>query len=284
MEEFPVKNKKIGGIISILLVCILGIVLFETKSHVHASKNTNDPLPIPAPVIMVPGTNGDVDRFDSLVDSLKQTEKNVDEIKITVNKDDSITSSGHFTKNTKRPIIAVAFEDGTDPSLPKQSRWFQKALEYAEKFYTFNTYDYLGYSNGGLIITGYLENEQKNNDPSLYHLITLGTPYNDTAWEYNDNRSTFTKPKAESDLLKYYLKNKKNIPKNITVYNIAGNVDNQNSDTTVPLTSVLAGRLIYGDSEKYKEIIVNEQADHGSLIENPKTLKLIKEYLFESVK
>lgn len=157
-------------------------------------------------------------------------------------------------------------------------------MEYAEKHYTFNTYDYLGYSNGGLIITGYLENEQKSNDPALYHLITLGTPYNDTSWDYNENSSTFTKPKAESDLLKYYLKNKQNIPKNITVYNIAGNVDNQNTDTTVPLTSVLAGRLIYGDSEKYKEIIVNEQADHGSLIENPKTLKLIKEYLFESVK
>lgn len=115
-------------------------------------------------------------------------------------------------------------------------------------------------------------------------MITLGSPYNDTSWDYNDNSSTFTKPKAESDLLKYYLKNKKNIPKNITVYNIAGNVDNQNSDNTVPLTSVLAGRLIYGDSEKYKEITVEEQADHGSLIENPKTLQLIKEYLFESVK
>lgn len=260
------------------------MILFKTKNSAHASKKIETPLAIPAPVIMVPGTNGDVDRFDSLVNSLKETEKNVDEIKITVNKDDSITSSGQFTKKTKRPIIAIAFEDGSDPSLPKQARWFQKALEYAEKHYTFNTYDYLGYSNGGLIITGYLENEQKSNDPALYHLITLGTPYNDTSWDYNENNSTFTKPKAKSDLLKYYLKNKQNIPKNITVYNIAGNVDNQNTDTTVPLTSVLAGRLIYGDSEKYKEIIVNEQSDHGSLIENPKTLKLIKEYLFESVK
>ncbi|MGO3912422.1 alpha/beta hydrolase [Enterococcus viikkiensis] len=277
-------KKKIGIIISIIIVCFVGMILFKTKNSAHASKKIETPLAIPAPVIMVPGTNGDVDRFDSLVNSLKETEKNVDEIKITVNKDDSITSSGQFTKKTKRPIIAIAFEDGSDPSLPKQARWFQKALEYAEKHYTFNTYDYLGYSNGGLIITGYLENEQKSNDPALYHLITLGTPYNDTSWDYNENNSTFTKPKAKSDLLKYYLKDKQNIPKNITVYNIAGNVDNQNTDTTVPLTSVLAGRLIYGDSEKYKEIIVNEQSDHGSLIENPKTLKLIKEYLFESVK
>lgn len=284
MEEFPLKSKKIGGILSIFVICILGIIVFITKDHVHATKNPTHPLAIPAPVIMVPGTNGDVDRFDSLVDSLKQTEKNLDEMKITVNKDDSITASGHFTQETKRPIIAVAFEDGSDPSLPKQARWFQKALEYAEKYYIFNTYDYLGYSNGGLIMTGYLENEQKSNDPSLNHLITLGSPYNDTSWVYNENSATFTKPKAKSELLKYYLKNKKNIPKNITVYNIAGNVDHQNTDTTVPLTSVLAGRLIYGDSEKYKEIIVNEQADHGSLIENPKTVKLIKEYLFESVK
>ncbi|OJG46947.1 hypothetical protein RV04_GL000194 [Enterococcus hermanniensis] len=233
---------------------------------------------------MVPGTNGDVDRFDNLVDSLKQKQKNVDVLKITVNTDDSITATGKFNKKTQRPIIVVAFEDGSDPSLPKQSRWFQLALAYAEKQYTFNTYDYLGYSNGGLVITGYLENEQQSNDPSLNHLVTLGTPYNDTSWEYNADSTTFTKPKVESELLHYYLKNTQNIPKNITMYNIAGNVDKQNTDTTVPLTSVLAGRMIYGNSEKYKEIIVDEAAEHSSLIENPKTLDLLQNYLFESVK
>lgn len=257
--------------------------MFQKLDPVHASR-TNSTLAIPAPVIMVPGTNGDVDRFDSLIDSLKQKQKNVDAIKITVNTDDSITATGKFTKKTQRPIIVVAFEDGSDPSLPKQSRWFQLALAYAEEQYTFNTYDYLGYSNGGLVITGYLENEQKNNDPSLNHLVTLGTPYNDTSWEYNTDSDTFTKPKAESDLLRYYLKNTQNIPKNITMYNIAGNVDKQNTDTTVPLTSVLAGRMIYGASEKYKEIIVDEDAEHSSLIENPETLDLLQNYLFESVK
>ena len=62
------KNKKIGSILAILVVCILGILLFEAKDHVHAIKNGDTSLAIPAPVIMVPGTNGDVDRFDSLVD------------------------------------------------------------------------------------------------------------------------------------------------------------------------------------------------------------------------
>lgn len=277
------SSKKIRLSIIVLFFGLISIILFQKLDPVHASR-TNSTLAIPAPVIMVPGTNGDVDRFDSLIDSLKQNQKNVDTIKITVNTDDSITATGKFTKKTQRPIIVVAFEDGSDPSLPKQSRWFQLALAYAEEQYTFNTYDYLGYSNGGLVITGYLENEQKNNDPSLNHLVTLGTPYNDTSWEYNTDSDTFTKPKAESDLLRYYLKNTQNIPKNITMYNIAGNVDKQNTDTTVPLTSVLAGRMIYGDSEKYKEIIVDEDAEHSSLIENPETLDLLQNYLFESVK
>lgn len=277
------SSKKIRLSIIVLFFGLISIILFQKLDPVHASR-TNSTLAIPAPVIMVPGTNGDVDRFDSLIDSLKQNQKNVDTIKITVNTDDSITATGKFTKKTQRPIIVIAFEDGSDPSLPKQSRWFQLALAYAEEQYTFNTYDYLGYSNGGLVITGYLENEQKNNDPSLNHLVTLGTPYNDTSWEYNTDSDTFTKPKAESDLLRYYLKNTQNIPKNITMYNIAGNVDKQNTDTTVPLTSVLAGRMIYGDSEKYKEIIVDEDAEHSSLIENPETLDLLQNYLFESVK
>lgn len=277
------SSKKIRLSIIVLFFGLISIILFQKLDPVHASR-TNSTLAIPAPVIMVPGTNGDVDRFDSLIDSLKQKQKNVDAIKITVNTDDSITATGKFTKKTQRPIIIIAFEDGSDPSLPKQSRWFQLALAYAEEQYTFNTYDYLGYSNGGLVITGYLENEQKNNDPSLNHLVTLGTPYNDTSWEYNTDSDTFTKPKADSDLLRYYLKNTQNIPKNITMYNIAGNVDKQNTDTTVPLTSVLAGRMIYGASEKYKEIIVDEDAEHSSLIENPETLDLLQNYLFESVK
>ncbi len=79
-------------------------ISFEAKDHVHAIKNGDTSLAIPAPVIMVPGTNGDVDRFDSLVDSLKQTEKGVEEVKITVNKDDSITSSGHFRKRQNGPL------------------------------------------------------------------------------------------------------------------------------------------------------------------------------------
>lgn len=79
-------KKKIGIIISIVIVCFVGIVLFKTKDSAHASKKIEPPLAIPAPVIMVPGTNGDVDRFDSLVNSLKETEKNVDEKKSRLTK------------------------------------------------------------------------------------------------------------------------------------------------------------------------------------------------------
>ncbi|MFM2489216.1 hypothetical protein ABW365_14985 [Enterococcus avium] len=47
------KNKKIGSILAILVVCILGILLFEAKDYVHAIKNGDTSLAIPAPVIMV---------------------------------------------------------------------------------------------------------------------------------------------------------------------------------------------------------------------------------------
>lgn len=279
-------NKRKNSLITYLIITVvtLGLVWIGTKDRASASPQEQNTLSISEPVVMVPGTNGNVDQFDGLIKTLKKKESGIDVVKLTVETDGSVHAAGKFSIETKHPILVVAFDDGSDESLPKQSEWLQRAFAYAEQFYTFSTYDYLGYSNGGLILTGYLENEQQKSDPLLNHLVTLGTPYNGTSWEDNDNSTVFTEPRKKSALLTDYLKGRDNIPKNISVYNISGNIDNQNTDGTVPLTSVLAGRLIYGDSKSYQEITVDENADHSSLIENTKTVQLIQKYLFDQIK
>lgn len=279
-------NKRKNSLITYLIITVvtLGLVWIGTKDRASASPQEQNTLSISEPVVMVPGTNGNVDQFDGLIKTLKKKESGIDVVKLTVETDGSVHAAGKFSIETKHPILVVAFDDGSDESLPKQSEWLQRAFAYAEQFYTFSTYDYLGYSNGGLILTGYLENEQQKSDPLLNHLVTLGTPYNGTSWEDNDNSTVFTEPRKKSALLTDYLKGRGNIPKNISVYNISGNIDNQNTDGTVPLTSVLAGRLIYGDSKSYQEITVDENADHSSLIENTKTVQLIQKYLFDQIK
>lgn len=275
-------KKRRNSLMTYLIVTIvtLGLVWIGTKDRASASLQDPSVLPISEPVVMVPGTNGNVDEFDELIAALKKKETGVDTVKLTVEDDGTVQAEGQFSVQTTHPILVIAFEDGSDESLPKQATWLQAALNYAQQFYSFSTYDYLGYSNGGLIITGYLENDKHQSDPTLNHLVTLGTPYNGTSWEDNDNSSSFTQPKKNSALLADYLEKKNKLPKNITVYNLSGNVDNQNSDGTVPLTSVLAGRLLYGDSKSYQEITVAENADHGSLIENEKTVQLLQKYLF----
>ncbi|MGG5330715.1 alpha/beta hydrolase [Enterococcus sp. AZ163] len=279
-------NKRKNSLVTYLIITIItfGLVWIGTKNRASASPQELNALPISEPVVMVPGTNGNVDQFDGLIKTLEKKESGIDVVKLTVETDGSVQAAGKFSTGTQHPILVVAFDDGSDESLSKQSEWLQKAFAYTEQFYAFSTYDYLGYSNGGLILTGYLENEQQKSDPTLNHLVTLGTPYNGTDWEDNDNSTVFTEPRKKSPLLMDYLKGRDNIPKNISVYNISGNVDNQNTDGTVPLTSVLAGRLIYGDSKSYQEITIDENADHGSLIENTKTVQLIQKYLFDQIK
>lgn len=262
-------------------VLSLGTFWISSRYNVNAAPQKKANVSIPEPLFLVPGTGGEVDRFDDLIATLKQNSPGIDVLKLTVKTDDSIEASGKLTKDTKHPIIVVAFEDASDPALPDQSQWFQEALTYAHERYRFDTFNYLGHSNGGLIATGYLENNRLPEDPKLDHLITLGTPYNDVGWEYNENNNTFVQPKDISPLFERYLQNAKKLPKDIKVFNVIGNVNEQNSDEVVPMTSVLAGRTLYGDSQSYQELVFDEQAEHSELVENEQTVKLIEDFLFD---
>lgn len=275
------KLTKWAGALLLVSLFACGTFWLSTKHNANASPQKKVHFTIPEPLFLVPGTGGEVDRFDDLITTLKKTSAGIDVLKLTVKTDDSIKVSGKLTKQTTHPIIVVAFEDASDPALPQQSRWFQEALTYVHERYGFETYNYLGHSNGGLIATGYLQNNRLPEDPKLDHLVTLGTPYNDVGWEYNENNNSFVQPKDISPLFERYLQKAKELPKDIKVFNVIGNVDEKNSDEVVPMTSVLAGRTLYGESDLYQELVFNEDAEHSALVENDETIKLIQDFLFE---
>lgn len=263
-------KKRFWLIASIFFLCIiggLGLYFFNRS--------------VATPTIMIPGTNGTSEAFDGLIKKLKHKNSGVEVVKLTVNPKGKVAVKGTFDSSVKHPVIVVAFEDASDPSLPQQAAWFQKALKYAQSEYHFQKFNCVGYSNGGLIATGYLENEVKNKDPKMVQLLTLGTPFNDVSWDYNAVNSNFQQPLVKSPLLKTYLKEKKQIPSDLKMINLSGNVAQQNTDLIVPLTSVLAGRLLYQKVDSYQEITLTKDADHIQLVQNQKVADLIQNNFFK---
>jgi uncharacterized alpha/beta hydrolase family protein len=266
-------------ILQILLtiaISIIGLFLFQKSLLVFAAKiNEAELISIHQPTIFVPGTNGTTERFNGLFKQLSDEQTEI--LKLTVQTDGTISVKGQLTGISEHPLIVVAFADSSDETLPRQGSWFQLALNYLQKYYLFDSYNYVGHSNGGLVITSYLENFRQNQDPVLNKLITIATPFNDTSQKYNTLETTFTEVKKASPLLKKSLQSKENIPSAIQVLAIAGE-----ADSTVPLMSAFSSRFIYQKQvAAYRELLIRgTETSHSKLVENKQVIQAIRENLW----
>lgn len=267
----------------VLLSMLGGFLTFFSKTINHQSSDSTSQYATSlaaTPLIMVPGTDATVNRFDSLIDSLKKKITDIDVVKIEVKTDGTLKVEGTMSAKTNHPIFVIGFEDSSDQTLAKQSGWFQQALQYIQTRYQIKTYNYLGHSNGGLVITEYLENQTTTNDPALGKLMTLGTPFNDVSFDYNEKEDTFDQPKAVSEQFANYLQKNNQIPEGIQMINVVGKVAGTYSDGVVPITSVLAGKLLYNNLASYQELIITEDSQHSALVQNEKVQKTIESFFW----
>ncbi|GGC75836.1 alpha/beta hydrolase [Enterococcus wangshanyuanii] len=282
-QERTVKSWMIQ-LFSMAALMLLFIFLGQKSLIVFADKSleNNQPTAIQTPTIMVPGTNGTVDRFDGLIKALKVNEQS-EVLKVTVATDGTASFSGKLSPSSEHPIIVVAFDDSSDDTLAIQGKWYQQALEAIQKKYTFKTYNYLGHSNGGLVITSYLENFRLADDPELNKLITLGTPYNGTSSKENDAVTNFSEVKQVSQSLTSYVQKRHELPSTIKMLNIAGEIENDATDGTVPVQSVFSGRMIYQESiTDYQELLIQgEKTKHSELVENTEVIQQLRSFFWE---
>ncbi|MGG5341508.1 alpha/beta hydrolase [Enterococcus sp. AZ192] len=283
-QERTVKSWMIQ-LFSMATIMLLFIFLGQKSLTVFADKSleNNQPIPIQTPTIMVPGTNRTVDRFDGLIKALKVNEQS-EVLKVTVATDGTTSFSGKLSPSSEHPIIVIAFEDSSDDTLAVQGKWYQQALTAIQKKYIFKTYNYFGHSNGGLVITSYLENFILTENPKLNKLITLGTPYNGTSDKENDTVTNAGEVKQVSQLLKSYVQNRHEIPSTIDMLNIAGEIEDSATDGTVPVQSVFSGSMIYQENvSDYQELLIQgERTKHSELVENEEFIKQLQAFFWET--
>lgn len=270
------RNVKKWSIIFLIASLIgIGILAWPSIQWMHKnvtaiSKRHDSNM---SPVIFIPGSSATQNRFDGLIDKLNDRRgKRHSLLKVTVHTNNRISYSGSIRPRDNEPFIVVGFENNKDgySNIKKQAKWFSIAFNALAKKYQFNNFKGIGHSNGGLVYTMYLENYFNRDDISIKKLMTIGSPYNFSE----------TSLSHKTQMLSDFIKQRKKIPKTLSVYSIIG-TQNFDNDGIVPARSAEAGKYIYqGQAKHYTEITVTgNDAQHSDLPQNQQIINLIEQYI-----
>lgn len=255
---------KLFNPIKYLLALLIVITPIDNSIPASASRTTAGKHSIP--LVMVPGTHANQNRFDATFHKLKVPRQNVLKLTITIN--NQIIE--HGTYNSANPIVIISFERPDEYNIHEQANWLAHALIYLKRVYGLNNYNYVGHSNGGLVMLDYLEHPHSTLSPKLKQLITIGTPYNDIYKTARTNTQN-VKPDQLNDQNKYssefktYYSKRSQIARSIQVTLIYGHTPHANGDGIVALNSARAGQTIFGNRVIHTTQIDGAQGQHSQL-------------------
>lgn len=217
------------------------------------------------PIIFVPGSSASIQRFNGTIRMLHRfSRKKQSLLKIKVNKDDSIEMEGRL--NTKEPnqMIVIGFENNRDgySNIKQQIESLKTAFQHLLDHYYFTDFQAVGHSNGGLVLTGFLESgflEKKK--LRLTKLAIIGSPY-----------------LFNQDMYEDFQKWKHRISKEVQVLNFIGDFAGK-TDGIVPLKSAQAGQRIFKEGSYTEVNLTSRKAHHSALPTNPELVKQLSLFL-----
>lgn len=226
-----------------------------------------------APVFLVPGSSATQNRFNQLVTELNAKNKTQHSLlRVEVMTDGRLKTTGMIRRNDLHPYIVVGFQnrrDGTTNIL-KQAKWFAIAFRALQKAYGFNRFSAMGHSNGGLVLTLFMEDDLAQTGAHAERLMTIASPFNLEEWD----------PTVDTPLFSRLVAGRSRLPKNLVVYSIAG-TETYGGDGIVPLDSVSRGKYIFQKQvHSFTQVTVSgADAKHAGLPENQQIVKLIRQDL-----
>lgn len=263
------------ALIGLIVILALPTYFWMKSANANLAAQRNSRM---SPVIMIPGSSATMNRFNQLVEILnKRTAKKYSLLRLEVENNGKIKSTGWINRGDTEPIIVVGFQNNHDgyQNIKKQAKMFNRAFALLSDKYNFNNFKAFGHSNGGLIWTLWLEKyyHQYSDQITITRLMTLGTPYNFAETSINQPTQMF------HDLVK----GRKKIPKTLDVYSVAG-TESYDSDGLVPEQSVEAGKYIYQKQVNHYTTmtVTGSKAQHSSLLQNKQIVNLISHYLLDN--
>ncbi|MFT8872037.1 MAG: alpha/beta hydrolase [Sporolactobacillus sp.] len=238
------------------------------------------------PIFLIPGTHASSDWFDAFSPRLHALHVgSASVLKVEVSHTGVLSYAGAIDRTSRHPFIAVGFADNNENDIDVDARWLDRVIRQLRHRLPFIHFQAIGHSNGGLILTLWLENDSQKSAASLTRMVAISTPFNGIDTSANGRSVHFAALSKTTPLLKRLMRNRAAIPKQLALLNIAGHADNeQGTDGVVPVQSVLAARLIFkGQIASYTEnVIESKAAEHVAIIQQTpeRVLNSIQHFLY----
>lgn len=274
----------------LILVVIVSIVLGINTIHLKKAKLKKTYSFNSTPTLLVHGWTGSLKSESQMVKTAEKIGVAKTELIIHVKPNGKLNYIGHYHQHVKNPIIEIVFDNNRAGEF-KDAAWIKSVIKSLKNRYHIKRFNAVGHSMGSYALLYYcLLNGKNPNLPKPNKLVLIAGPYDgiinnhklnqpqtaplSNLWEDKPNENALLangRPKIVHPEYRRLLRLRKNIPRNIRVLNIYGNLENgSNSDGVVTITSARSlGFLLRGRIAKYKELkVVGENAQHSKLHKN----------------
>ncbi|MCF6515265.1 alpha/beta hydrolase [Lactobacillus sp. S2-2] len=212
--------------------------------------------------IFIPGYGGNQISTNATINHLNNFHIATKTLRIHVKKDGSIYKTKQFNQFSKNnPTIQLLFDNNKNPKL--EANQMVNVMHYLYNKYNIKKINFVGHSSGANIAYDYLiRNSKTSKVPTPQKFISFASNFSKT-------------PQP----------NYQNIPKQLQILNLVGEIKHSRSDSEIPLnTTKNMEKLVkpFVKSYQYKIYRGNYlQAEHSMLHENPAVDKIIAEFLFK---
>ncbi|AYF93024.1 alpha/beta hydrolase [Apilactobacillus bombintestini] len=256
------KRRKIT--IGIVLLIEL-IALFTTTAWIFRGRVLNNVHvdKTRTATIFIPGYGGNAVSTDDFINQFNDHGIAKRALRIHISAHGKVTTMKKYVHKIKKnnPLVQLIFENNTDPD--KEADQMKNVMSYLYKKYHIKKVNFLGHSSGGAIAYEYMvKHPHQKNAPKVNKFVSIANDY-----DPNDKRV-------------------KNLPRNLKILNIAGEIYNVGTDGEEAVDIVKPmGKLVRPYVKEYKFFLYQAgpiSAEHSMLHENPTLDKTIAEFLFRN--
>lgn len=228
-----------------ILITIISLVSLITISQKITTQTANAATTTADPVFFVVGSYSDSTTWDKMYQRLDPTNSHPI-VKLYVSENGAVTRTNvRTTNNNERPFVTVSFEDilWNDQAVYTNAACLQNAIESYRAKDSFKSADIVAHSNGGNVVTRYMETD---NSVNFNNFISVGTPYNMRA----------TNGQPATDMLLCLVAGANRLNHNMNVINVIGSaIGDSSTDTVVSRDSALAGsHIFYGNVASFSNL------------------------------
>ncbi|WP_413627817.1 alpha/beta hydrolase [Fructilactobacillus vespulae] len=257
------KYKKTFIFTIFLLILAVGFGGWWYNAHKESSYTVKQTR---TATVFIPGLGGNFITSDYMVSSWDRDGVATKALQVYVKDNGKVETVKQYAKIDKNnPLVQVNFQTNNKPAI--ESKLMPNLMKYLHDKYGIKNVNLIGHSSGGEIIYDYLTNKDNLNKipadqlPQVDNFISMANTY----------------PLHDKNIV--------NLPKNLRILNLCGDIDHTGSDGLIPTRDVQPfGNLVKDHVKEYTYYVYHgdpQQAQHSMLHENPAINKIIAQYMYK---